>query len=57
MTCYAGTPRTAALGFHIPGMFDKVLHIEKCWLQDEISNMIRNTYMNFVNNNILAISI
>lgn len=30
------------LGFHIPGAFDKVLHIEKCWLQDDISNRIRN---------------
>lgn len=30
-----------ALGFHIPGMFDKVLDIEKCWLQDDISNKIR----------------
>jgi 23S rRNA (uracil1939-C5)-methyltransferase len=30
-----------ALGFHIPGMFDKVLDIEKCWLQDDISNRIR----------------
>ena len=31
-----------ALGFHIPGMFDKVLDINKCWLQDDISNKIRN---------------
>jgi 23S rRNA (uracil1939-C5)-methyltransferase len=31
-----------ALGFHIPGMFDKVLDIKKCWLQDDISNRIRN---------------
>lgn len=30
------------LGFHIPGAFDKVLHIENCWLQDEISDRIRN---------------
>lgn len=30
------------LGFHIPGAFDKVLHIDKCWLQDDISNRIRN---------------
>ena len=30
-----------ALGFHIPGMFDKVLDIKKCWLQDDISNRIR----------------
>ena len=30
------------VGFHIPGMFDKVLDINKCWLQDNISNQIRN---------------
>ncbi len=30
-----------ALGFHIPGMFDKVLDIRKCWLQDDVSNRIR----------------
>ncbi|MDR1631834.1 MAG: 23S rRNA (uracil(1939)-C(5))-methyltransferase RlmD [Dysgonamonadaceae bacterium] len=30
------------LGFHIPGMFDKVLDIRKCWLQSDISNQIRN---------------
>lgn len=30
-----------ALGFHIPGMFDKVLDIRKCWLQPEPSNAIR----------------
>lgn len=30
-----------ALGFHIPNMFDKVLDIEKCYLQPEISNRIR----------------
>jgi len=30
------------LGFHIPGAFDKVLDINKCWLQDDISNRIRN---------------
>ncbi len=31
-----------ALGFHIPGMFDKVLDIDRCYLQEEISNEIRN---------------
>lgn len=31
-----------AVGFHIPGCFDKVLDIRKCWLQDDISNRIRN---------------
>lgn len=30
------------VGFHIPGMFDKVLDIHKCWLQDDVSNQIRN---------------
>ncbi len=36
-----------ALGFHIPGMFDKVLDIKKCWLQDDISNRIRLTIRQF----------
>ena len=31
-----------ALGFHIPGLFDKVIDIEKCWLQPEPSNRIRD---------------
>jgi 23S rRNA (uracil1939-C5)-methyltransferase len=31
-----------AVGFHIPGAFDKVLDINKCWLQTEDSNAIRN---------------
>lgn len=31
-----------ALGFHIPNAFDKVLDINKCWLQDDVSNQIRN---------------
>ncbi|MBO4369975.1 MAG: 23S rRNA (uracil(1939)-C(5))-methyltransferase RlmD, partial [Paludibacteraceae bacterium] len=33
----------SALGFHIPGCFDKVLHIETCYLQDALSDEIRNT--------------
>ena len=36
-----------ALGFHIPGMFDKVLDINKCWLQDDVSNQIRNSVREF----------
>lgn len=31
-----------AVGFHIPGQFDKVLDINKCWLQTKESNEIRN---------------
>ncbi|MDR1896406.1 MAG: 23S rRNA (uracil(1939)-C(5))-methyltransferase RlmD [Prevotellaceae bacterium] len=32
---------TNALGFHVSGRFDKVLDIDKCWLQDSPSNEIR----------------
>jgi len=35
------------VGFHIPGAFDKVLAIEKCWLQDDISNRIRNAVRDY----------
>jgi 23S rRNA (uracil1939-C5)-methyltransferase len=34
-------------GFHIPKMFDKVLDIRKCWLQEDISNRIRLFIKNF----------
>lgn len=34
------TDRDAA-GFHIPGSFDKVLDIERCYLQDDLGNRIR----------------
>lgn len=30
------------VGFHVQGMFDKVLNVNKCWLQPEPSNSIRN---------------
>ena len=40
-----------ALGFHIPGMFDKVLDIEECYLQDNISNEIRNEIKKFAIDN------
>lgn len=32
----------SALGFHLPGRFDKVFNVETCWLQPEPSNAIRN---------------
>lgn len=35
------------LGFHIAGAFDKVLDIEKCHLQIDISNQIRNEARRF----------
>lgn len=36
-----------ALGFHIPGLFDKVLDITECHLQPEPSNSIRNAVKKF----------
>lgn len=36
-----------AVGFHILGAFDKVLAIDKCWLQDDISNQIRNAVRDY----------
>jgi len=36
-----------ALGFHIPEMFNRVLDIKKCYLQEEPSNKIRNTIRDY----------
>jgi 23S rRNA (uracil1939-C5)-methyltransferase len=36
-----------ALGFHIPRMWDKILDIEKCHLQEDPSNAIRNEIKRF----------
>lgn len=36
-----------ALGFHIPGQFGKVININKCFLQDDRSNLIRNDLKEF----------
>ncbi len=36
-----GPKETRGLGFHLPGMFDKILNIEECFLQAEPSNAIR----------------
>ena len=40
-----------ALGFHIPKMFDKILDIKNCYLQEEPSNSIRNEIRDFANKN------
>ncbi len=39
--------REDALGFHIPGLFDKVLDIEWCHLQPEPSNSIRRAVKDY----------
>ena len=36
-----------ALGFHIPGMWDKILDVKKCHLQEDPSNAIRNAVKSF----------
>lgn len=36
-----------ALGFHVPLRFDKILNIDKCYLQDDPSNAIRNGLRTF----------
>lgn len=40
-----------ALGFHIPGMWDKILDIDKCHLQRDPSNAIRNGVKEFATQN------
>ena len=43
--------REGALGFHIPGLFDKVLDIQECHLQPEPSNSIKNGVREYAVNN------
>lgn len=43
-----------ALGFHIPGMWDKILDIKKCHLQRDPSNAIRLETRNFAVENDLS---
>lgn len=43
--------KNPALGFHIPRMWDKILDIEKCHLQEDPSNAIRNEIKRFATEN------
>jgi 23S rRNA (uracil1939-C5)-methyltransferase len=43
-----------ALGFHVPGLFDKIININKCWLQPEPSNKIRNFIYHYALENRLS---
>ena len=46
-----------ALGLHIPGMYDKILNINECWLQSELSNSVLNfTRAFFKNHQVLPYS-
>ncbi len=37
----------SVVGFHAKGFFDKVVDIQKCWLQDDLTNAIRNAIRNY----------
>lgn len=39
--------RSPALGFHVPGKFDRVFDVNECYLQSEPSNSIRLAVANF----------
>ena len=43
-----------ALGFHVPGMFDKVIDLNNCYLQKEPSNSIRLSVKQFADKNGLS---
>ena len=40
-------PNMDALGFHIPGRFDKILDVDHCYLQADPSNELRNNIRDF----------
>lgn len=40
-----------ALGLHVSGMFDKIININKCWLQGDPSNEIRNFIKQYADEN------
>ena len=40
-----------ALGFHVPGRFDKILAVDHCYLQPDPSNDIRNSVFEFAEKN------
>lgn len=44
-------PDRDAAGFHIPGAFDKVLDIDKCYLQDHLGDEIRLFIKNYAKTN------
>ena len=49
----AGYEEADAIGFHIPGLYDKVLNIECCHLQPEPTNLIRNAVRKYaISNNL-----
>jgi 23S rRNA (uracil1939-C5)-methyltransferase len=46
--------RNNALGFHVPKIWDKIVDIEKCYLQEDPSNAIRNEIRYYADENNLS---
>src|SRR5690606_39008240 len=44
-------PPDNVLGFHARGFFDKIVNIEKCWLQEDLTNQLRNSIRAFAHAN------
>jgi len=44
----------SALGYHAPGIFDKVIDISECWLMDPVNNAVRNTARSYAMENDLS---
>ncbi|HUS01439.1 MAG TPA: 23S rRNA (uracil(1939)-C(5))-methyltransferase RlmD [Chitinophagaceae bacterium] len=47
-------PQENALGYHAPGIFDKIIDIKECWLLDDINNLIRNAIREYAIENNLS---
>jgi 23S rRNA (uracil1939-C5)-methyltransferase len=47
-------PQENALGYHAPGIFDKIIDIQECWLMDDINNTVRNTVREYAIENALS---
>ncbi len=43
-----------ALGLHVPGTFDKILHVEQCLLQSETANQVLNFIADYAKKNNLT---
>jgi 23S rRNA (uracil1939-C5)-methyltransferase len=50
----ANPGRIPALGFHIPGMFDKVLDLDACYLAPVYANKIKDTFKQYAIDNDLS---
>jgi 23S rRNA (uracil1939-C5)-methyltransferase len=50
-TDFSSVQEKKVAGFYAKGVFDKVVNIEKCWLQSEPTNQLRNSIADFARQN------